>query len=60
MNAVGDAWRAGSIPADGGLEHSQIRMLDALFKAEWPGYRLIDYGALDLKDLENSEGAGDT
>jgi hypothetical protein len=42
-------------PLQGGLAHSQIRALDALFKEKWPGYKLVDYGALDLKELEKAE-----
>lgn len=37
---------------DEGLERSQIRVLDALFKAKCPGYKFVDYGPLDLSDDE--------
>jgi hypothetical protein len=42
-------------PLHGGLAHSQIRTLDALFKEKWPGYKLVDYGALDRIALEKAE-----
>jgi hypothetical protein len=41
-------------PLHGGLAHSQIRALNALFKEKWPGYKLVDYGPLDLKALEKA------
>jgi hypothetical protein len=39
-------------PMAAALEKSRIRTLDALFKAKCPGYKLIDYGALDLQALD--------
>jgi hypothetical protein len=39
-------------PLQQGLEHSQIRVLDALFKKKCPGYRLVDYGPLNLSQVE--------
>jgi hypothetical protein len=41
-------------PLHSGLEHSQIRALHALFKANCPGYRLVDYGPLDVQKLEKT------
>jgi hypothetical protein len=35
-----------------GLKRSQIRTLNALFKAKCPGYALVDYGPLDLDEVE--------
>jgi hypothetical protein len=35
-----------------GFEHSQIRLLDALFKKKCPGYKLVDYGPLDSSEIE--------
>jgi hypothetical protein len=37
-------------PLQQGLEHSQIRVLDGLFKKKCPGYALVDYGPLDLSE----------
>jgi len=39
-------------PLQKGLERSQIRNLDALFKQKCPGYNLVDYGPLDVDELE--------
>jgi len=38
-------------PLQQGLEHSRIRVLDALFKAKCPDYKLVDYGPLDSSQL---------
>jgi hypothetical protein len=35
-----------------GLAHSQIRKLDALFRAKCPGYKLVDYGPLDISQMK--------
>ena len=35
-----------------GFEHSEIQVLDALFKKHCPDYKLVDYGPLDSKALE--------
>ena len=35
-----------------GLENSQIRVLDALFRTKCPDYRLVDYGPLDSSQLK--------
>ncbi len=39
-------------------ERSTIRRLDALFRERWPGYRLVDYGALDSAALEKPDRDG--
>jgi hypothetical protein len=39
-------------PLQQGLQHSQIRVLDALFKAKCPDYKLVDYGPLDSRQLK--------
>jgi hypothetical protein len=41
-----------------GLEHSQIRQLNAFFREKCPGYRLVDYGPLDSRELEKAGGEG--
>lgn len=38
-------------PLKQGLGHSQIRVLNALFKKKCDGYKLVDYGPLDSKQL---------
>ena len=40
------------------LGDSQIRAFDACFRAGFPGYRLVDYGALDGRELEKAEKEG--
>lgn len=35
-----------------GFENSQIRKFDASFKEKYSGYRLVDYGPLDSRQLE--------
>jgi hypothetical protein len=45
-------------PLGAGLEHSRIRALNTLFKGEVPGYRLVDYGALDGRELEKADRRG--
>ena len=40
------------------LEQSTIRRLDSLFRERWPGYKLVDYGALDSAALEKLERDG--
>jgi hypothetical protein len=39
-------------PLQQGLEHSQIRKLHRLFKKSCPGYNLVDYGPLDMSEVE--------
>ncbi|QDU11048.1 SMI1/KNR4 family protein [Gimesia aquarii] len=39
-------------PIADGFEHSRIRKFDRSFKEKWPGYRLVDYGPLDSRELE--------
>jgi SMI1 / KNR4 family (SUKH-1) len=34
---------------------SRIRSLDRLFNAKLPGYALVDYGPLDLREIENEK-----
>ena len=39
-------------PLHPGLARSQIRQLDALFRAKCPGYKLVDYGPLDISKMK--------
>jgi hypothetical protein len=38
-----------------GLEHSRIGELNRFFKEKCPGYRLVDYGPLDSRQLEKAK-----
>lgn len=38
-----------------GLEHSQIRELNAFFKKKCSGYQFVDYGPLDARQLEKAK-----
>jgi len=39
-------------PHHPGLARSQIRQLDVLFRAKCPGYKLVDYGPLDISKMK--------